>query len=413
MKSVSIIGLGYVGLPSAAVIADVGYKTLGVDINPEIVKTINQGNIHILEPGLEQIVKRAVKTNSLEAFVNVQVADVHLLCVPTPFNRINKKPNIDCVINAINSLSNVLMPGNLIIIESTCPVGTTEKILKLLNKLRQDLVPNPKNISDASINIAYCPERILPGNVIYELVHNSRVIGGMSEECSEKAKLFYSSFVKGNLVLASNSRTAELAKLSENAFRDLNIAFANELSNIAKKLNINATELTNICNLHPRVNILQHGVGVGGHCIAVDPWFIVNAAPEEAKLIQLARQVNDNQPEVVCKKIVGEIHKLRRNDIKKNLSVKFYGMTYKPDIDDLRESPALNVITRLINELNDIDIYITDPHVEFLPPELKGCKKIELDEKNDASLHVMLVKHTLFQFVKAPEKYIDMTGLWN
>ena len=412
MKSVSIIGLGYVGLPSAAVIADVGYKTLGIDINPTVVKTINQGNIHIVEPGLQEIVKRAVKTNKLKAFENVQVADVHLICVPTPFDNINEKPDINYVINAISHLSNVLMPGNLIIIESTCPVGTTEKILKLLNRLRQDLVPNPINISDASINIAYCPERILPGNVVYELVHNSRVIGGMSKECGEKAKYFYSSFVKGNLVLASNSRTAELAKLSENAFRDLNIAFANELSNIAQKLDINATELTDICNLHPRVNILQHGVGVGGHCIAVDPWFIVHAAPEEAKLIQLARQVNDTQPAVVCKKIISEIHRLRKSNVKRDLSVKFYGISYKPDIDDLRESPALKVITQFVNELKDIDIYITDPHIELLPPELKGCKKIELDEKNDASLHVMLVKHTCFQFVKVPEKCIDMTGLW-
>ena len=291
-NKVCVIGLGYIGLPTAALLADNGFSVCGVDINETVVKIINNGQIHIIEPDLDKLVESTVNSKNLFAKAKPIESDVFLIAVPTPFKN-NHEPNIDFVINATISLIEVIKPGNLIILESTSPIGTTELILETLMK---------NNVDTSEIFIAHCPERVLPGNILFELIHNDRIVGGINANSSNKAKQFYQTFVKGE-VLITDSRTAELCKLVENSFRDVNIAFANELSIICNSANINVWELIKLANRHPRVNILKPGVGVGGHCIAVDPWFIVSQFPNDSKLIKQARSSNNNKTDWVVKNV--------------------------------------------------------------------------------------------------------------
>jgi UDP-N-acetyl-D-mannosaminuronic acid dehydrogenase len=345
------MGLGYIGLPTAAVAAKNGIDTIGVDINPDVVDTINRGEVHIVEPKLGEVVKEVVKQGKLKAQTTPQEADVFLIVVPTPFKQ-NHRADISYVENATIAVIPYLKPGNLFIIESTSPVMTTEKIAELIFKIRPEL----KN----RIFIAYCPERVLPGNVIYELEYNDRVIGGLNEESSQKAVEFYKTFVKGNLHI-TNARTAEMCKLTENSSRDVQIAFANELSIICEKAGINVWKLIELANKHPRVNILQPGSGVGGHCIAVDPWFIVSDFPEQAQIIKRARETNDYKADW-CANIVIEACNQFETKYNREPIVACMGLAFKPDIDDLRESPAKYITSRIISEAR-AQVLVVEPNI--------------------------------------------------
>lgn len=333
-----VMGLGYIGLPTASMLATKGHKVVGVDINPQAVDIINQGNIHIVEPDLDILVKSAVGSGNLKASLQPEEADTFILAVPTPFKQTDnnpKTPDISYVETATRSISPYLKTGNLVILESTSPIGTTEHIRNVISELRPDLAAIDQ------LFVAHCPERVLPGHIIRELVDNDRIIGGIERVSAEKAKNLYQTFCNGNIYL-TDARTAEMAKLTENSFRDVNIAFANELSLICDRLGINVWELIELANKHPRVNILQPGPGVGGHCIAVDPWFIVAAAPEEAKLIRTAREVNDYKPHWVVDKVRTKAERF------KHPVIGCLGLAFKANIDDLRESPSLEIVRELI-----------------------------------------------------------------
>ena len=333
-KRVSVIGLGYIGLPTAALLASNGYSVVGMDVSEHAVKTINQGKIHIVEPDLDAFVRSAVAAGRLQAFIEPQPGDVYMICVPTPFHEGGAipQPNIDYVLTATRSIAPFVKAGDLVILESTSPVGTTEEIQNVLRAA---------GVQVDDVHIAYCPERVLPGKIMTELVENDRIVGGITPLATRAVADFYRTFVRG-AVLETDAKTAEMCKLTENSFRDVNIAFANELSFICDKEGINVWDLIQLANRHPRVNILQPGVGVGGHCIAVDPWFVVSRDPENSRLIKTAREVNNLKTDWVVEKIkltVTEIEKDRNSPIK----VACLGLAFKPDIDDLRESPALEV----------------------------------------------------------------------
>lgn len=402
---VCVIGLGYIGLPTAAIFASRKVKVLGVDINQQAVDIVNQGKIHIVEPELDVLVHTVVKDGYLKAAVLPEEADAFIIAVPTPFKGDNHEPNLDYIRAASKSVAKVLKKGNLVILESTSPVGTTEKMAKWLADERPDLT-FPHQIGDESdIKIAHCPERVLPGQVIRELVENDRIIGGMTQQCTEQAVNLYKIFVQGECI-KTNARTAEMAKLTENSFRDVNIAFANELSILCDKLDINVWELIKLANRHPRVNILQPGCGVGGHCIAVDPWFIVHQNPDEAKIIKIAREVNDNKPKFVIKKI-----KERIKDISQP-KIACLGLAFKPDIDDLRESPALDIVLGLANE-NTFQILAVEPNIKQLPPKLQDQKNINLvfldQALREADIVVVLVKHKEFVNIQS-DKIINFVN---
>lgn len=407
---VSVIGLGYIGLPTAAVIASRGVDVVGVDVSQHAVDTINQGKIHIVEPDLDMLVQSAVTTGKLRATTQPEAANVFMIAVPTPFAE-GFKPDVSYIEAAVKNIAPVLEKGNLIILESTSPVGTTEKISQWMSEIRPDLYFPHQAGEQADIQIAHCPERVLPGYVIQELVSNDRVIGGLSPYCAERAKSLYQLFVKAECIV-TDARTAEMAKLTENSFRDVNIAFANELSIICDKQHINVWELIKLSNRHPRVNILKPGPGVGGHCIAVDPWFIVDSAPDEARLIRTAREVNDAKPEFVLKKIrhiAGEF---------KTPKIALLGLTFKADIDDLRESPAIDIAQKVINELLG-DVMIVEPHIKELPAQLQAShvQLVSLTESlNNANIIVTLTDHSVFKQVKLSllqEKVIiDSRGIW-
>jgi len=346
-----MIGLGYIGLPTAAVIAQQKIQVIGVDVNAEVVEIINQGKIHIVEPDLDKLVHQVVKDGYLKAKTIPEKADVFLIAVPTPFKG-EYQPDLAYVEAAINSLIPFLEEGNLVIIESTSPVGTTKKMQDIIYEKRPELVEK--------ISMAYCPERVLPGNVIFELENNDRAIGGIDEASTKKAQDFYSLFVKGELH-ATNSQTAEMTKLTENASRDVQIAFANELSMIADKANINVWELIHLANKHPRVNILQPGTGVGGHCIAVDPWFIVSEFPKEARIIRTAREINNYKTEWVIEKIKNSALQFEIKNKRKPL-IACMGLAFKPNIDDLRESPALYVAQSL--QFQKFNIVTIEPNIQ-------------------------------------------------
>ncbi|HVL00515.1 MAG TPA: UDP-N-acetyl-D-mannosamine dehydrogenase [Dongiaceae bacterium] len=350
-KTICVIGLGYIGLPTASLLATKGYRVTGVDINPKVVDSINRGQVHIVEPDLDVLVKSAVHSGNLSAALQPQQADVFIIAVPTPFGD-NKVPNTQYVASATRALVPWLEPGNLVILESTVPVGTTQAIVA-------DVIFSERPELQGKLAVAHCPERVLPGQILRELIENDRVVGGIDSTSTEQAADFYQEFVSGE-VLATDAPTAEMAKLTENSYRDVNIAFANELSMICDQLQINVWEMIRLANRHPRVNILNPGPGVGGHCIAVDPWFIVASAPETARLIRTAREVNDHKPEWVLDKVRQKAGRFKRP------VVGCLGISFKADIDDVRESPALDIVTTLLRE-PDMDVLVTDPYAAALP----------------------------------------------
>ncbi|MDR0762404.1 MAG: UDP-N-acetyl-D-mannosamine dehydrogenase, partial [Campylobacteraceae bacterium] len=344
-KTVSVIGLGYIGLPTAAMFAAGGIKVIGVDVNQYAVDTINQGKIHIVEPELDKLVSNVVASGYLKAVTKPKTADAFIIAVPTPFKD-KHEPDLSYIESAAEAIAPVLKKGDLVILESTSPVGATEQMAERLSSKRSDLTFPQTHGEDSDIRVAHCPERVLPGRILKELVENDRIIGGMTPKCSNAAVKLYKSFVKGECII-TDAKTAEMCKLTENSFRDVNIAFANELSIICDKLGINVWELISLANRHPRVNILQPGCGVGGHCIAVDPWFIVSKTPKEAKLIRTAREVNSHKPEWVVDKVDEAISRFLKENPQKNknnITVACFGLAFKPDIDDLRESPAVEIV---------------------------------------------------------------------
>lgn len=387
MKKVVFLGLGYIGLPTAAVAAGHGYEVVGVDVNPAVVETINQGKIHIVEPDLDRIVKDAVQKGNLRAVTKPEPADAFFIVVPTPFKQ-NHRADITYVESATRSVIPYLKPGDLFVIESTSPVFTTERMAEVIYKERPELKDK--------IYIAYCPERVLPGNTLYELVHNDRVIGGITPESTEKAIEFYSAFVQGKLH-RTNARTAEMCKLTENSSRDSQIAFANELSMICDKAGINVWELIELANKHPRVNILQPGCGVGGHCIAVDPWFIVSDYPEQAQIIKRARETNDYKADWCANKVMEACQQfVEKND--REPVVACMGLAFKPNIDDLRESPAKYIASRIVSE-SRAEVLIVEPnvhtHSSFHLTDYKEAYR-------KADIVVWLVRHT--PFVELPRE---------
>ena len=409
IKTVSVIGLGYIGLPTAAVIASRGMTVIGVDVNQKAVDTINEGKIHIVEPDLDIVVRSVVTTGNLRATTQPEAADVFMIAVPTPFKEGNA-PDLSYIEAAAHAIAPVIEQGNLVILESTSPVGATEKLAGWLKEARPDL-SYPQDVGDsADIKIAHCPERVLPGYVLQELVSNDRVIGGISKACSEKAVQLYQTFVRGECII-TNARTAEMAKLTENSFRDVNIAFANELSMICDKLKINVWELIRLANRHPRVNILSPGPGVGGHCIAVDPWFIVDSCPDEAKIIRQARLTNDAKPFYVIKQVEQVADQFKRPVIA------CLGLTFKADIDDLRESPALQIVEEL-SAKNVGQILAIEPNITSLPGSLveKNVELITLERALEiANIFVVLVDHKQFKAVDkalfASKAVIDTRGV--
>lgn len=397
MKKVSVIGLGYIGLPAAAMFATHGANVIGVDVNQHAVDTINQGRIHIVEPFLEELVKASVDKGTLRATTTPEKADAFVIAVPTPFKG-DHEPDVSYIESVAKAIAPVLEKGNTIILESTSPVGTTEQMIEWLEAARPDLKFPHEGREDHDIYVAYCPERVLPGHVVKELVENDRIIGGITEDCSEKAIEIYRIFVKGDLV-KTNARTAEMSKLTENAFRDVNIAFANELSLIADQLDINVWELIALANRHPRVNILQPGPGVGGHCIAVDPWFIVDKTPELAKITRLAREVNESKPEWVINKVNEAVAAFVETSgkTKEEVRIVCYGLAFKPNIDDLRESPAL-LITEQLAKLYPNQVSAVEPNVKINHFQNANFKLVEMEESKDiVDIGVLLVAHNEFQ----------------
>ena len=416
-KRISVVGLGYIGLPTAAMFASRKIEVIGVDINPLAVETINQGKILIVEPELDMLVHAAVKEGYLRASLTAEPAQAFLIAVPTPFKG-SHKPDLSYIHSAAKMISSVLAKGNLVILESTSPVGTTEQLAQWLSELRPDLT-FPQDVgAGADINIAHCPERVLPGDVVRELVENDRVIGGMTPRCSERSIELYRAFAKGECVV-TNAPTAEMAKLTENAARDVNIAFANELSLVCDRLDIDVWELIALANRHPRVNILNPGPGVGGHCIAVDPWFIVSSAPEEAKLIHTARVINDAKPDWVVSKVREEVANVVLENPKykaTDVNIVCLGLAFKADIDDLRESPALRIANILADTLPCIHS-VVEPNINDLPLSLVDkAKLINVEEAlSDADVVVILVDHAQFKNLDpikfAGKRVIDTRGL--
>ena len=414
---VSIVGLGYIGLPTAAILASKRVKVVGVDVNQHAVDIINQGKIHIVEPELDILVHKAIQNNYLKAVTKPEKADVFMVAVPTPFKD-NYEPDLSYIKSATKAIATVLEVGNLVILESTSPVGTTEKMMEWMREERPDL-SFPRFGDDkfrADIAVTYCPERVLPGQVVRELVENVRIIGGVTTQCAERARELYKIFVKADCLI-TDCRTAELSKLVENSFRDVNIAFANELSLICDKLDINVWELIKLANRHPRVNILQPGPGVGGHCIAVDPWFIVNSAPDEAKLIRTARLVNDSKPIFVLNKVNQAVQAIRK-DVSE-VSIACLGLTFKPDIDDLRESPALSIAQK-IGSIDFNSILLVEPNIDRIPSgfdseniELTGLERAI----KSADIIVLLVDHASFKSMDlsllSGKQVIDTRGIWS
>ncbi|RUO62616.1 UDP-N-acetyl-D-mannosamine dehydrogenase [Pseudidiomarina insulisalsae] len=409
--TVSVIGLGYIGLPTSAIFAKQGVKVIGVDVNQKTVATINKGEIHIVEPGLGDVVASAVKTGLLRAVTTPEPADAFIMAVPTPFNA-DKSGDLSYIQAAAKNLAPVLKRGNLIILESTSPVGTTEQLEAWLQAERPDLTFPSSHGDEADVQLAYCPERVLPGKVMEELVMNDRVIGGLSPRASKQAADLYRIFLKGDC-LRTNARTAEMAKLTENSFRDVNIAFANELSLICDKLDINVWELIRLANHHPRVNILQPGPGVGGHCIAVDPWFIVSSAPEQARLIRTAREVNDYKPQWVLEQVKAKVAALPGPA--ENKVIACLGLAFKANIDDLRESPALAIAQCIASEHSGRTL-VVEPNIKSLPSGFNGAQLMELNTAlEQADVILLLVDHAPFKAITRAQLegkvWVDTKGL--
>jgi len=408
---VSVVGLGYIGLPTAAVIASRGVEVVGLEVDPKIVEVLNRGDIHIVEPELDTVVRGAVKAGTFRATLAPEPAEAFVIAVPTPFKGAHE-PDLRYIESAARNIAPVLAKGNLVILESTSPVGATEQLAAWLAAARPDLTFPQQAGEGSDVRIAYCPERVLPGKVLHELVENDRVIGGMTPRCTKRAVELYRLFVAGEC-LETNARTAEMTKLTENAFRDVNIAFANELSLICDRLGIDVWELIELANHHPRVKILQPGPGVGGHCIAVDPWFIVDSAPDLARVISAARQVNDGKPHWVVGR-VGEAAKGLDSP-----RIACLGLAFKPDIDDLRESPAVEIAAHLAANAA-WQVLAVEPFVDALPAALAGKPNVRLVEAEaairEADVVVLLVNHRAFGAIDrkllAGKKVIDTRGFW-
>ena len=381
-RSICIIGLGYIGLPTAALLATRGYEVHGVDVNQEAVKKINNGEAHIYEPGLDACLKAAIERGLLSASTEIVYSDVYMICVPTPFKggAGAREPDLSYIEAATKSIAPYIRAGNLVILESTSPVGTTEFVEQLLSE---------GGVATSEISIAYCPERVLPGNIMAELIENDRIVGGVNHSSTDAIVEFYDGFVNGS-VIPTSARTAEMCKLTENSFRDVNIAFANELSVICDREGIDVWELIGLANRHPRVNVLSPGTGVGGHCIAVDPWFIVSRNPEDAKLIKAARQVNDFKPSWVVDNIV-TIAESKASVLGRPVRIGCLGLVFKPDIDDLRESPALQVTKMLIER--GYDVVAVEPNIE----SADGISLCDSEMvMQDADVIAVLVAHSSF-----------------
>lgn len=421
--TISVIGLGYIGLPTAAMFASRKKKVIGVDVNKHAVDTINRGEIHIIEPDLDTIVHAAVTEGFLRAVTVPEPADAFLIAVPTPFKPCQDgaipEPDLSYIQSACKGIASVLKKGDLVILESTSPVGATEQVAEWLAAARPDLSFPQFVGTEADVNVAHCPERVLPGQVVRELVENDRVIGGMSSRCSARSVELYKTFVLGECVI-TNARTAEMAKLTENSCRDVQIAFANELSIICDKLDIDVWELISLANRHPRINILQPGPGVGGHCIAVDPWFIVSKTPQEAQLIHTARKVNDAKPEWVINKVKLAIVEFLKNNTTKvdnDIVIACLGLAFKPDIDDLRESPSLN-ISKEIERLHTGTTLFVEPNLvknTLLNFNFSNLVHLEYALKK-SDIILLLVDHKEFKNIKPKllkdKLVIDCKGIW-
>jgi UDP-N-acetyl-D-mannosaminuronic acid dehydrogenase len=402
-QQVTVIGLGYIGLPTASLLATSGYDVFGYDINPNVIKSLEVGATHIKEHDLDVLVSSAIFSKNLIVSDKPQSADVFIITVPTPFKD-NHAPDLSYVEKAIADIAPLLTKGNLVILESTSPVGTTQRLFDALKKLRPDLFDE----DNAFIDMAYCPERVLPGQILRELVDNDRIIGGVNEASALKAKAFYASFVHGRIFL-TDSRTAELVKLTENAYRDVNIAFANEMANICEKNSVDVWEVIQLANHHPRVNILNPGPGVGGHCIAVDPWFLIHHAESMTPLLQSARFVNDQRPNKIIERV------LSIPNIKK---IACLGLAYKANIDDLRESPAVDITLSLMKK--DFEkILIVEPNIQALPEKFSqsNVSLVSLEYAlKEADLLILLVDHQPFKEVKpevlADKLFLDTRGIW-
>lgn len=413
-NKVSVSGLGYIGLPTASLLATKGYTVHGIDVRPEVVEIINQGRLHITEPDLDILVKSAVQSGHLQASLEPTAADVFILAVPTPFKE-NHVPDLSYVEAATRAIAPYVAAGNLVILESTSPVGTSEQVSAWLQEQRPDLKVARRGGREGggeTVYVAHCPERVLPGAILKELVENDRIIGGVDEASTEKAAEFYRTFITGKALL-TDARTAELCKLSENAYRDVNIAFANELSLICERLEIDVWSLIKLANHHPRVNILRPGPGVGGHCIAVDPWFIIHSAPQDSPLMRTARGVNNQRPHQVVEKIATKASRF------KDPVIACFGLAYKPNIDDLRESPSVEVV-KLLGEGRMGRILAVEPYVKSLPRELAQLDNVTLTDADtaveQADILVLLVNHDAFLQIdpqRIREKVrIDTQGLW-
>lgn len=394
MSVVCVVGLGYIGLPVSCMLASRGHEVVGYDVSERAITGVNEGKAHFFEPDLDMLLKAAVQTKRLRAQRSPVEADYFVIAVPTPF-RDGRRPDLSYIDDAIKAIAPFVKPGSTIILESTSPVGATERLCRQLAELRPDLVvPRYKDRSpETNVAVAHCPERILPGQMMRELTNNDRIIGGMTPECADAAAELYASFVTGN-AFKTDCRTAEFVKLIENSYRDVNIAFANELSLICAKLDIDVWSAIDLANRHPRVRILQPGPGVGGHCIAVDPWFIVDSAPEESRLIRTAREVNEAKPHWVTERILSYADRFKRP------VVGCCGIAYKPDVEDIRESPALEIV-RAIARNNDLKVLVCEPMVSRLPADLASSGNVataSIDEIREAAdIVAFLVAHKSFR----------------
>jgi len=409
-NTVSVIGMGYIGLPTCAILSSRGISVIGVDVNEQVVESVNRGEVHIVEPDLDGLIQKVVSTGKLRGTTVPQPSDAFIVAVPTPLLD-NQEPDITFVLDAGRNIAPCLQKGNLIILESTSPVGTTRQLSKLLADLRPDLNFPHEAGEEADILVAYSPERVLPGRVLTELVQNDRSVGGLSSKSSERAADLYATFVDGEIIITS-AEAAELVKLTENAFRDVNIAFANELHAVCGKMGLNVWEVIDLANRHPRVNILQPGPGVGGHCIAVDPHFIIHAAPEETQLMSTARRINGDRPASV----VAEIEALAAGQ--PDLTIACLGLAFKPNIDDVRESPAIEVV-KLLSDKDLGHIIASEPHIGGLPEDLAG-RGIEFRDAltaiDQADIVVLLVDHRQYGLIDPQaldgKQLLDTRGLW-
>lgn len=414
---ISVIGLGYIGLPTAALFAQSGYDVIGVDVDPHVVETINAGKIHIVEPELAGMVYNTVASGRFRATDTVDKADAFLITVPTPVHE-GRKPDLSYIQSAAAMIAPALSPGCLVILESTSPIGSTRKLEEWLAKARPDLRFPRDAGDDADVQIAYCPERVLPGKIVRELVENDRVLGGLTPKAAQMAETLYVRAVRGECI-PTTAETAEMCKLVENSSRDVQIAFANELSMICDRFHVDVRELINLANRHPRVGILQPGAGVGGHCIAVDPWFLIDSAPDEARLIRMAREVNDYKPQWVkekCKAAITDYLVVNPTQRLQDVTLACLGLSFKPDIDDLRESPALQIAIDFAQL--GCEVLVVEPHVDILPDSLArhSARLVSLNEAlAESDILCVLVKHSAFRTLKkrldAKMILIDVVGL--